>query len=227
MRCNDRTNTIDNQLFVNYLNEYAGDREKIRRRLGVEGKVAFLYIGRLVEEKGISYLLKAFKRLKQENQDIALLLVGYGDGRKRYEEKCAQENITDVFFTGYINSVKKLVKIYMASDVFVFPTLRDLWGFVINEAMVTGLPVVSTYESQAAQELVREGVNGYLVEPKNDYELYDRLTLLTTDSELRKSMGENSKRIIMNDFTTEVIANGNLRAISDALERNSKRMRAS
>ena len=52
-RVHTAPNTIDNQLFVNYLNEYAGDREKIRRRLGVEGKVVFLYIGRLVEKGNI------------------------------------------------------------------------------------------------------------------------------------------------------------------------------
>ena len=59
-----------------------------------------------------------------------------------------------------------MVDYYLAADVFVLPTLEDVWGFVINEAMVCGCPIVTTYDCGASRDLVKNRVNGFLVETR-------------------------------------------------------------
>jgi glycosyltransferase involved in cell wall biosynthesis len=91
--------------------------------------------------------------------------------------------------------------------------LEDIWGFVINEAMACGLPVISTHASQAATEMIRLGENGYIIKPADSNELYDALKNLIIDPELRRRMGEKSREIVMQEFDLSAMVQGFLSAI--------------
>ena len=200
------SNSIDNKLFIDALNKCHSQRDSLRSKFGLENKVVILYVGRIVPEKGLTFLLDAFKKLKSENNAIAFVLIGYGELQGKLQKICKTENISDVLFLGTVTDYKEIVRYYDASDIFVLPTLEDVWGFVINEAMVCGLPVVSTYASQAACEMVNVGENGYLVEKGNSKELYKVLKTLIFNAELRKQMGKNSTKIVNKQFSVKSMA---------------------
>ena len=69
----------------------------------------------------------------------------------------------------------ELPKYYAQVGVFVFPTYKDEWGLVINEALASGLPVIGSIYSQAVEELVAEGENGWLFKTDNSTEIFEAL----------------------------------------------------
>ena len=89
---------------------------------------------------------------------------------------------------------------YAASDVFAFPSVGDVWGLVVNEALSAGLPVICT-EVIGASVLVKDGWNGYKVPPGSPQCLAVRLQEIVENSELRKEMGRNAIAT-MGDWTS-------------------------
>ena len=81
---------------------------------------------------------------------------------------------------------------YARADVFVFPSVSDPWGLVINEAMAASLPVVTTSEPGAVDDLVRHGANGLVTPPFDAGALATAMVRLTRDAELRHAMGARS-----------------------------------
>lgn len=93
-------------------------------------------------------------------------------------------------------------RLFRESDIFVFPTFYEQEAFpLVNiEAMRAGLPVVSSNEG-SIPEMVIDGLNGYIVEPKNVEQLADRVLKLIEDPDLRNKMGQSGRRIYENSFT--------------------------
>jgi glycosyltransferase involved in cell wall biosynthesis len=128
-----------------------------RAELGVDG-TTYVYVGRLWRGKGLDVLLDAYKRLR----DASLVLVGDGDEEPRLRERVARERIENVVFAGFRHR-EELPAIYAAADVFVFPTLGDPYGLVVDEALAAGLPVVATDATGEIALRVRDGENGLIV----------------------------------------------------------------
>ena len=113
------TQTIDVEHFSSALFVPEEERQKLRTRLAMKGCV-FLYVGRIWEQKGLSYLLEAFQLLMAAGADATLLLIGDGKDEARYRSVAAQ--MPNVVFCGFIQK-RDLPLHYAAADVFVFPTL--------------------------------------------------------------------------------------------------------
>jgi glycosyltransferase involved in cell wall biosynthesis len=77
-------------------------------------------------------------------------------------------------FKGSI-SFEQLPSQYHEADLYVYPTLADEWGLVVNEAMIAGLPVLGSSFSQAVEELVQDGVNGWLFTPTDEKDTYNAI----------------------------------------------------
>ena len=88
------------------------------------------------------------------------------------------------------------------SDVFVFPTLGDPYGLVVDEAMACSLPVISTSAAGEIRSRIDDGINGYIVPPEDSDALAERMMVLTKDHELRKSMKRLSAEKVK-DHTAE------------------------
>jgi glycosyltransferase involved in cell wall biosynthesis len=215
-------NSMDNELYNRLSDKYQSQKEKLKAEIGFTGKIVILFVGRLVKEKGITYLLEAYRRLKRKNPNIALVMVGYGDMYDSIKRLLQQNNITDVILTGAIESSEEIVKYYSLSDIFVLPTLHDVWGFVINEAMLCGLPIVATSASQAALEMIHPGVNGYIVKKANSEELYAAIQSLVSDDKRREEMGKRSREIANDEFSVQHMTDGFLKAIEYSLNKTKK-----
>ena len=157
----------------------------LRQELGMEEDHVVLSIGQFIHRKGFDVLLKAAVEL---GGDTGIYIVG-GEPTEEYLKLRDDLKLENVHFVGF-QKKEILAKFYQAADVFALPTREDIWGLVINEAMAYGLPVVTTDKCVAGQELVENGVNGYLV-PVDDHEaLAQRLNTILTGDLL--SMGQAS-----------------------------------
>lgn len=177
------------------------ERSHLRKQLCVKG-TTFIYVGRLLKLKGLSYLLDALKKVQQQTEsEVSLLLVGDGADENFLRTKCKTEGFRNVSFTGFRHA-KELPKMYAAADAFVFPTLGDAYGLVIDEAMACRLPVITTSAANEIHDRVEDGINGYIVPPENSHALAEAMLKLAKNSDLRRRMGSNSAKKI-NDHTPE------------------------
>jgi glycosyltransferase involved in cell wall biosynthesis len=120
-----------------------------------------LYVGQLQKGKGVHLLLDALARRRRSHPDDPCELWIAGDGPMRKElELSADANGLNVRFLGNV-PFNQLHSVYAAAGIFIFPTLSDTWGMVVNEALAAGLPVLGSDLSQAVVELIRDGYNGW------------------------------------------------------------------
>ena len=186
-------------------------REQLRRELGLSG-VVLLFVGRLVEAyKNVSLLLRGLQRLGKSGAEVSLVLVGNGPDREKYEDMIKSKNISGVRFLGEMDH-EHLCRVYAASDIMVLPSRSEPWGFVLNEAMEFGLPLVVTDAVGAGPDLVHPGENGFIVPSGDAGALAKALEKLIEDPELRTAMGAASRRIVEH-FSPENWAAGVIRAI--------------
>lgn len=201
-------NAVDNGYFSKMADEYRESKEIFKQTKRYPKKL-ILYVGLLIERKGISDLLKAFKVFSQELPEIGLLLIGNGEKKEQYKDFCKTNNIKNVFFEGFIHQ-EELPKYYAASDIFVFPVHSDPWGLVLNEAMACQLPVISSNAAGAAYDLIKNGENGYIYEKGNIKELVETVKKVLNSGCI--SMGAKSYETIQN-FSSQKCALGFLEAI--------------
>jgi glycosyltransferase involved in cell wall biosynthesis len=178
----------------------------LRQKLNIGNGFVILYVGRIIEQKGLDVLIKAFSMIEQEMGAAYLVICGDGNFRGSCESIIKEMQIKHVIFAGWIQEKEKAASFYKTADVFVMPSRivageenAEGWGLVINEAMSMGKPVITTDAVGAAEDLVRNGVNGYVVKNGEIEELYLALRKMVEDPRLRKTMGENS-RIIFEEF---------------------------
>jgi len=170
-------------------------RTSLREAYKLKG-TTFIYVGRLWWGKGINILLDAFESVQQRNSDeVSLLLVGDGPEEIKLKQACAERNIRNVIFAGF-KQKSELPRYYAIADVFVFPTLGDTYGLVVDEAMACSLPIISTSAAGEIRDRIEEGVNGYIVPPGNSAALAERMLYLSREPELRQRMGEESAKKI-------------------------------
>lgn len=162
-----------------------------RRELGLQG-TTFLYVGRLWWGKGLPILLNAFEQVQRRGAvEVSLLLVGDGPEEKALRRTCEDRGIRNVVFAGFQQKAQ-LPIYYAVSDVFVFPTLGDPYGLVVDEAMACSLPVISTSGAGEIADRLEDGVNGYVIPPGDSDALAARMMSLEEDVALRRRMGRAS-----------------------------------
>lgn len=166
--------------------------------LAAQQKHTILYFSRIIPRKGLDILIKAFKKLESKMGGVRLLIAGEGDFRPFCENLARELNLKNIKFLGSV-PFEKAASYYAMSDVFVLPScLRgqsEGWGLVINEAMSMGKPIITTDAVDAAYDLVKHGVNGYVVKKGDVGELYSALKRVLCDDELINTMGRNSRKI--------------------------------
>ena len=169
-------------------------RNRLRARLGLDGCV-FLYVGRFWNGKGLPVLLEAFRHAKSVNRAMSLLLVG--DGPDEEALRNAAAHIEGVTFHPFVQA-RSVPPYYEAADVFVFPTLGDPHGQVIEEAHAAGLPIITSDAVGDVRRRVTDGTTGFVVPAADPAQLAQRMLDLAADADLRKSMGargaERAKR---------------------------------
>lgn len=193
--------------------------KKLKEELGIEGKCVVLYFGRLIERKGVAVLIKAFSKLQEKINDSVLVIAGEGEERKKLEHLCQELEVKNVVFVGYVDEKNKSLH-YSIADVFVLPSVAhsgEVWDLVLNEAMSLGKPVISTTAAGASYDLIKNGVNGYIVKEGDAEELFNAIEELLENPEMMRRMGLESKRIVENGFSYDRMVEGFVKAIQCAI----------
>ncbi|WP_413165266.1 glycosyltransferase family 4 protein [Capilliphycus salinus ALCB114379] len=166
----------------------------------------FLFVGQVIPRKGVKNLLDACILLKKQGyQNYTLLMVGDGEQKeelKTYSQEAGLEQIVQ-----WVGQVKynQLGTYFQQSDVFVLPTLEDVWAVVVSEAMAFGKPVLCS-KWAGAYELVREGENGYVFDPNQPEDLAVAMRdFITNHPNLTETMGKKSVEFI-SEYTPQKAA---------------------
>lgn len=166
-----------------------------------------LSVGVLCESKGVMVLLEAAAILHKRGHNFMLKFMGRFESevfRKRIQDFIKEQELSKcIEFLGVQTGIQKH-DAFSKADLFCFPTFfeAETFGLVALEAMQFNLPVVAS-RWRGIPSVVQDGVNGLLVPPKDAKALAEKLEILILDPALRKSMGEEGRKIYEEKFTAE------------------------
>jgi len=159
--------------------------EELRKRLGLQGKTTFLYVGRIAREKGLDTLAQSIRRINIEYRDEAVF-VFTGDGP--YMKELKEMKLPNAVFTGFLHK-KELSEMYASSDVFVFPSGTETFGNVVLEAMSSGLAVVCT-DLGGITDFTEHLENAYVCKYGDAESLAVGISEMLSNAELRHKLSE-------------------------------------
>ncbi|MGV7222804.1 MAG: glycosyltransferase family 4 protein [Nitrospinales bacterium] len=195
------------------------DRSLKDLRFSSGGKHVFLAVGRLAPEKGYKLLIRAWSKLPAGVVGNCLLrIAGKGPLRENLEEQVRKAGLDSVEFVGFVE-YKNLPLLYRDADVFILPSLEDTWGFVVNEAMASGLPVLCSKYAHA-REMVNEGENGYIFDPLAAGDITSHILSLYKRRAEWKNMGKFGRETVEKLYPAEVAAEALLNGINRILRVN-------
>ena len=184
-------NAIDNDLFATAANNAKQNAVSRRKDLGLPERY-FLFVGRLVREKGVFDLLAAYAKLDASlKKQFGLVFAGDGACRQQLKEQAASITPGTVTFAGFSHR-EQLAAIYGLADALILPTYSDPWGLVVNEAMACGLPIIVSQVAGCAADLVKDNWNGFQISPRDVLSLHLAMENLAVHDEQRETMAANS-----------------------------------
>lgn len=196
------------------------ERLRARRRWGIEDEQRVLgCVGYLLPDKGQELLVRAWPAVRERSGSCRLLLAGDGPSRPRLEALVRELRLTeDVHFAGFVENV---AEVYVALDVFLFPSLADGLGSSMLAALASGLPTVALARG-AVPEVITDGENGLLVEEPDPEAFAWAVTRILNEPALAARLGAAARRTIERDFSSERMVDEMLRVYRQiCLERGS------
>ena len=175
------------------------ERTEKRAQLGIAHRTSYVCVAALIPRKGILQLLDAWVSMPADFlQNNELHLIGTGPLEDQIAEKIKAHQQARHFLRGGM-TYQSVSEFMQCSDILVLPTLEDVWGLVVMEAMACGLPVLTTPYA-GARELIREGETGYLFDVQDPQSIRDMLERMS-GSDYRE-MGRKARRLI-EDYSNE------------------------
>lgn len=189
------------------------DVEKYIQKPQGRGNGKILYVGSLIERKGVDLLFQALANVKNP---FELYLAGNGEEKENLENLAGKLNIQEnVHFLGQL-SREELLTHYADSDIFILPTREDCFALVILEAICSGLPIVCSKYADGAYDMIKEGKNGFIVDPYDAKAFAEKIDCLLGNSQLCQEMRKQSEEVI-DKFRFSNIAKGYLDAIEESM----------
>jgi len=198
------------------------ERVTLREKLNIQpDDFVFVFVGRIVSDKGINELIKAFSELQAAGNNeligIKLLLVGglESDLDPLNPETLAEINQNrDIISVGFQQDVRPFFAI---SDALIFPSYREGFPNVVMQAGAMGLPSIVS-DINGCNEIIVEGENGLIIPPKNVEKLKEKMLTLAKDKNLYIKLKENSRRMIENRYEQSVVWNALLEEYEGLLQ---------
>ncbi len=177
-------------------------KSDLRHELGIEDKIAFLYVGRVSFEKDLDILCKSYQAIRQTySKRVAMVITGDGP----YLEKCKQTFPKDTIFTGYKKG-KDLKELYASCDIFTFPSSTETFGNVVLEAMASGIPVIGA-DAGGVGEIIKHRVTGLKFAERNADQLTKYMSELIENYNLREFLKTNGREYSMNQSWEKIFNN--------------------
>jgi glycosyltransferase involved in cell wall biosynthesis len=170
--------------------------EEIYKKYAIPRNVPIvLYVGRIDPEKSLEILVNSFKKLIKKTPKAHLVMVGDGTAREKLEKIIKREKIrSQTHFIGRVIG-DDLPQIYRTGTVFVITSKTETQSIVLMEAMASGLPAIAV-NAGAVTELVKDGENGFILEPDDTAGIASGINTIISDKELREKMSKNALKMI-------------------------------
>jgi len=161
-------------------------------------------VGRLVDDKGLEYLIRSIPLMLEQEGRIQFLIIGEGERKARLMKLAREAGVSqNTFFIGEVDDIVPYLELM---NVFVLSSLSEGGvSLCILEALSLARPVVATRVG-GVPELIKDGVNGLLVEPRSPSALSSAITLLLKDRTLARCLGSKGREVVRNQFTVERMA---------------------
>lgn len=188
-------NAVDNDFFGKAAESAHRNATDLRSQMGLPERY-YLFVGRMVREKGVFDLLQAYQQLKPGlREKVGLVFVGDGVVRKACEAEARSIHPGRISFPGFAHR-EDLAVYYALAECMVFPTYSDPWGLVVNEAMACGLPVIASSVAGCTADLVQDGETGRVVATRDVEALSAAMREIAEDATLRSGMSKRSTELI-------------------------------
>jgi len=193
------------------------EKGQLHRRLGLPtGRKLVLFLGRIHRTKGLELLLDAFRLLRVERRDVDLVIAGPDDGYLGNTRRIAQKYGIgeNVHFVGTVSGATKL-ETYVDSDVFVLPSSYEIFGLVLFEAMLCGLPVILT-ENCGTAPIITENRLGHVVPGGNSEALCRMIAEVLAKPGAERARIERARTFVRSNLAWEIVA-GRMAAMYESL----------
>ncbi|OQC41835.1 MAG: Alpha-D-kanosaminyltransferase [Acidobacteria bacterium ADurb.Bin051] len=203
---------VDNDRFAAAAAALGPRRAELRARRGLaEGRTVFLFAGKLEPKKRPLDLVRAAARARAEGADCQLLFAGDGELRAELEAATAALAVPATF-AGFLNQ-SRIAEAYAAADCLVLPSDRETWGLVVNEAMVSGLPAVTSDQVGCAPDLIRAGETGWSFPCGDVVALASLLHRVAGDPGRSRAMGAAARELVRTQYGVDNAVEGTLAAL--------------
>jgi glycosyltransferase involved in cell wall biosynthesis len=197
---NGNVNGIDTSYFDSNLFS-VDDNAKLKKELNIQpNDFVFIFVGRILGDKGINELVAAFEKLSTENKKVKLLLVGpFEEELDPLQEKTTAiiNNNKQIISVGYQNDVRPYFAI---ANALAFPSYREGFPNVVMQAGAMGLPSIVT-DINGCNEIIEEQKNGMIIPVKSVAPLYNAMEVMLKDKQMRL----NARDMITNRFEQKVV----------------------
>lgn len=215
---NGSSNGIDvNHFSIENISEET--KTTLREELSIsKNDIVFIFVGRLVTDKGINELISAFKKLSTDHQNIKLLLVGTFESELDPLQGSTLneiENNQNIINVGWQTDVRPYFAI---SNALAFPSYREGFPNVVMQAGAMSLPSIVT-DINGCNEIVKHKINGLIIPPKDENELYLAMLSLIENPNKCKELANASRKMICDNYQRQVIWEALLQEYND-LENN-------
>ncbi len=191
---------------------------ELKERFIPEGEKPVFFVGRLVREKGVQYLLQALPLIREHIPEARLIVAGTGPHEEELRRLCTSMGLEDyVHFVGYIDNHTRN-QLYHLSSVAAFPSLYEPFGLVALEAMAAETPAV-VGDVGGFREVVRHGVNGLRALPGNAEHLAEQIIHLLSTPGLSEKLRENASRDIRDKYSWKGVAQSTVSLYREILSR--------
>ena len=197
-------NIVDRSLFLNKINKYRKYKEKIRNTLGFsKTDLLILVIGRLVALKGHDLLIKA---ISKDIDKYKIIIVGNGPLKNYLKNLINQNNLSNRIKLVGQCSQEEVSKYLAIADWLIHPSIRDAAPLATVEAIIAGLPIVSSIQTGNAPEVINEDINGFTFNPLNTKQIINALNRISmTSRRKREAMSKASKKIAKERFDPDKV----------------------
>jgi len=192
------SNGIDTEHFSR-VEEIVQSSKGLEDEYGLKAKFVFCFVGRVVKDKGIDELMSAFDKLSYEFDNVTLFIVGKMESELdpvSFKAEKILENNKSIMHVGFQSDIRPYLA---ASDCFVLPTYREGFPNVVLQAASMELPSIVT-DINGCNEIIHDGINGLVVEPKKSDVLYDAMRKFMVDENLKVLLSTNVRDEIVEKY---------------------------
>lgn len=193
--------------------KYKPDNDKLllRKKYNVKSKNVILFIGRIVEKKGLQYLIKAMPDIISKYSDTELIICGDGPLRMELENMTKNMGLDNcIKFVGYVSDENIKIEYLSLSDILVVPSIltrnkdTEGLGVVILEGLATGTAVIAS-DIGGIPDIIKDGYNGFLVKPESSDCIAQETSKILSDDALKQKFKTNGQRTVWENFSWNII----------------------